>query len=115
MKELLSDKKSQELYVLVGKLIPEKKVKIGMNETIKAIHNGTALLVVLADDSDPKCLTEASLTLCEQKGIEYVYVSSRSAMGKACKLERGVIALAIYDNKDTDSSTILSQIALIKR
>ena len=64
-----------------------KKV-IGAKQTLKAINNGTATIVYVAEDADQKVtkpIVEASL----QKKLELVYISTIRELGKMCDIDVG--------------------------
>ncbi|ORD94699.1 RL7A [Enterospora canceri] len=112
-REILSAKKSEALYKLIKTYKNEDKVRTGTNETIKAVKNGTAVLVVLADNSVPLCLTNAIVDLCEQQGIRFVYVEQKELLGKACLLTTNAISLAIVEDKENDSSQMLKALSVV--
>lgn len=107
----LSEKKAQEMYKLADVLRAQRRIKIGLNEVIKSVNNGTALLVVIAGDSEPPCLVAPLPVLCEQKGVQYVLVDSKVALGRACGLEVSVLSCSIIANKHEDSTKISEQIS----
>lgn len=111
--EVLNDKRAQDLYKLIKSLKSNKKIRIGCNETIKAINRNTAIIAVMAADASPECLIEPLPILCEQKGIQYVVVSDKQALGKACGLEINVIACAIVAGKHEDSCKLQDNIAKV--
>jgi U4/U6 small nuclear ribonucleoprotein SNU13 len=49
--------------------------------------------------------------LCEDKGIPYVYVSSKMHLGRACGVSRSVIAASITSN---DASELAGQIRAMR-
>lgn len=104
--EILSEKKSAVLFKLIGEYHNSKNIKKGINETIKAIKDGSALCVVLANDSVPMCLTDSITLLCEQQGTSYVYVQSKDSLGKACKLPLDTISVAIVEKKNEDNTRL---------
>lgn len=109
-KEPLTSKKTQELYKLLYSLKSERKIKIGFNETVKAINANTALLAVVAKDATPSCLIDPLPVLCERKGVQFVFVESKTALGKACGAAVDVLACAVFVPKDEDSSGVAKQI-----
>jgi len=113
--DVLSDTSTQALYKLIYKLVPSKNVRCGINEAIKIVSRGEALLVVMAVDSIPKCLTEPLRSHCENYNVSYVYVSSKMALGKACMLSVDTIGCVIYTKKDGESGRILKEIAEVMR
>lgn len=109
-REPLSEKRTQEIYKLIYQLRDSNNVKIGCNESLKAINKNMALLVVVAKDAVPECIVEPLPVLCEQKGVDCVYVESKTALGKACKLDVDTVACTIFSRRDEDSSKIIDQI-----
>lgn len=110
-REPLSEKKTQDIYKLIYELKQNNNIRVGCNEAIKAINSNSALLVVVANDAVPQSITEPLPVLCEQKGVDCVFVGSKTALGKACRLEIDVAACAIYTRKEEDSSRIQEKIA----
>ena len=111
-REILTVKKSEMLFNAIKAYKQSKNIKIGVNETIKAIKNGLATLVVLSNDSIPAVLTESVVVLCEQQGIKYVYVESKESLGKACSLEINIMALAFVERKDEDNTKMLKDLSI---
>lgn len=111
-RDILTVKKSELLFKLIQTYKVQKKIKIGLNETIKAIRSGIALLVVLANDSVPQSLTESISVLCEQQGIKYVYVESKESLGKACKLTIHSISIAIIEDKNVDNTKMIKELSI---
>ncbi|KAI5168599.1 U4/U6 small nuclear ribonucleoprotein SNU13 [Pancytospora epiphaga] len=112
-KEQLTEAKMQELYKLLYNLKASDNVKVGYNAAAKSVNKGTALLVVVARDTEPYAIVEALPIICDQKGVEIVHVSSKTALGKACHLQVNVIACAIFADRNEDSSRLQSQITQI--
>lgn len=112
-RELLTEKKHSTLFKLNEKYRTTGNIKLGLNETIKAIRNGSAACVILANDSIPKCLTDPIAILCEQQGVTYNYVEKKESLGKSMNLKtgNGTIAAAICRNKDEDNSKLLKDYA----
>lgn len=108
--QVLNQSKQQELYKLIQSLRSTGNVCIGFNETVKAVNAGRALLVIIADDAVPKAITDPLPVLCESKGVDYVYVSSKSALGKASKLQTDVISEAICLKGSEDAEAIMDKI-----
>lgn len=76
------------------------KVKIGTNETTKAVERGVAKLVVIADDVDPKEVVMHLPPLCEEKKIAYVRVKSKQELGRAVGLKVSSASVAIIEPGD---------------
>ncbi len=82
---------------LIEKIAKSGKVKIGINETTKAIERGTAKLVVIAEDVEPKEIVMHLPLLCEEKKIPFSYASTKKDLGKSAGLEVGSSAIAVVD------------------
>lgn len=67
---------------------------IGAKQTKKAIEQGIATQVFVAEDADPR-VTEPIITLCKEKGIAAERVDSMKKLGKACGIEVGAATAAI--------------------
>ena len=73
------------------------KVRKGTNETTKSIERGDAKLVVIAGDVQPEEVVMHLPPLCNEKKIPYVYVPSKTELGRAAGLDVGTAAIAIAD------------------
>lgn len=88
------------------------KVRKGTNETTKSIERGDAKLVVIAGDVQPEEVVMHLPPLCNEKKIPYVYVPSKTELGRAAGLDVGTAAIAIADagNGKDIFKDIISQI-----
>lgn len=66
----------------------------GIKQTRKAILNGSAVSVLLAENADPD-LTEPLLSLCQERGIPVQWISSMQVLGRSCSLSVGAAAAAM--------------------
>ena len=73
----------------------EGGIRKGINETTKAIERGEAKLVIVAEDVDPAEIVLHIPGLCEEKGIPFMFVAEKKALGKAAGLGVGTSAVAI--------------------
>lgn len=71
------------------------KIKKGTNEVTKAIERGSAKLVVVADDANPKEITMHLPLLAKEKEVLCFNVSSREELGAAAGLSVSTVAIAI--------------------
>lgn len=71
------------------------KVKKGVNEVTKVVERGTAKLVLVAQDTNPKEIIMHLPALCEEKGIPLVPVPKREELGEAAGLSIPTAAAAI--------------------
>ncbi|MDL4841378.1 50S ribosomal protein L7ae-like protein [Aquibacillus rhizosphaerae] len=67
---------------------------IGTKQTIKAIKNGEANEVVIADDADQHITSKVS-RLAEELNIPCYRVDSMKKLGKACGIDVGTATVAI--------------------
>jgi len=73
------------------------KIRKGVNETTKAIERGQAKLVFIAMDVNPPEIVMHLPPLCEERGVPYLFVSSKTELGKAAGIERPASSAAIVD------------------
>ena len=71
-----------------------KKVVVGAKQLKKALRNGRAEYVFLAENADP-AVTEPIEALCKSGGIPIHWVSSMADLGRACGIEVGAAAAAV--------------------
>ncbi|SEN60374.1 50S ribosomal protein L7ae-like protein [Lihuaxuella thermophila] len=71
-----------------------KSLTIGTKQTKKAIEQGRAEEVFVADDADPQ-ITRSIISMCKERGIAVVHVDSMRDLGKACGIEVGAATAAI--------------------
>jgi U4/U6 small nuclear ribonucleoprotein SNU13 len=72
-----------------------KKIKKGANESTKTLNRGITDLIILAADADPVEIILHLPLLCEDKNVPYIFVSSQKSLGKACGVNRPVIACSL--------------------
>lgn len=84
------------------------KIEKGVNETTKAIERGTAKLVVIAEDVEPKEITQHLPLLCQEKGIPFVTADSKKKLGTAAGINVATAAVAIVE--PGDAATQISQL-----
>merc|ERR1711988_513722 len=72
---------------LVQQAANYKQLKKGANDATKTLNRGTAELVILAADAEP---LEILPHVCEDKNVPYVFVKSKTALGRACGVSRPV-------------------------
>ena len=81
-----------------GDLTVLKKFKtvVGLKQLRKALENGKAKFVFLAQNADP-ALTEPIAALCQQNQVSYTWVRSMADLGRACGIEVGAAAAAAVE------------------
>lgn len=70
-------------------------IRKGTNETTKAVERGAAKLVVIAEDVEPEEIVMHLPPLCDEKRIPFVFVASKTDLGKAAGLGVPSAAIAI--------------------
>lgn len=81
------------------------------NVVTKALNRGTCEIAILAADTEPLAILLHIPLLCEDKGTPYVYVPSKSLLGRACGVSRSVIAASINSN---EASELAGQIKALR-
>jgi large subunit ribosomal protein L7Ae len=110
-------KSKEEALKKEGKVLEEKMIRRGVNETTKAVDRGKAKLVVIAMDVEPEEVVMHLPPLCEEKGVPYTYVPSKLELGKASGLEVQASAIAIIDAAEYSKllEEIIKEIQKIKK
>jgi len=93
------------------------KVKKGTNEVTKSVERGTAKMVVIAEDVDPKTIVAHLPLLCEEKGISYAFVPSKKELGASIGLKVGCASSSIINEGDARKlfNEIKTQLAALKK
>ena len=90
---------SSTILDLLQQAVNYKQLRKGANETTKSLNRGIAEFVVMAADTEPLEILLHLPLLCEDKNVPYVFVQSKSALGRACGQTRPVIACAVTVNE----------------
>lgn len=67
---------------------------VGLKQTVKAIKNGTAEKVYLAEDADD-FIKQSVIDACRDKNLQIIYVSNMKELGDACGIDIGASTAAI--------------------
>jgi len=102
---------SQSILDLIQQAANYKQLKKGANEATKTLNRGTAEVIVLAADATPLEILLHLPLLCEDKNVPYVFLKSKTALGRACGVSRAVIACSITSK---EGSQLASQIQDMK-
>ena len=73
-----------------------KKVVVGSKQLRKALQNGRARYVYLAENADP-AITEPLEEMCGKMNIQIAWIPSMAELGKRCGIEVGAAAAAVID------------------
>jgi len=96
---------------LVQQASSYNQLKKGANEATKTLNRGVAEFIIMAGDTEPLEILLHLPLLCEDKNVPYVFVRSKTALGRACGVTRPVIAASVTTNEAKELS---SQIQTIK-
>ncbi len=96
---------------LVTQATNYKQLKKGANEATKTLNRGISEFIVMAADAEPIEILLHLPLLCEDKNVPYVFVPSKTALGRACGVSRAVISASITSN---NASKLQPQIQKLK-
>ena len=71
----------------------QSKKVVGIKQVKKALREGRALEVILADDADP-ALTEPLEASCREAGVKVTHTASMKELGRACSIAVGAACAA---------------------
>lgn len=69
------------------------------NEATKTLNRGICEFIVLTADVEPIEIVLHLPLLCEDKNVPYVFLPSKTALGRACGVSRAVIAASVTTNE----------------
>lgn len=90
------------IYEIVEKARKTGKVEKGTNEVTKAVERGTAKLVVIASDVEPKEIVQHLPIICKEKDISCEEVDNKQKLGIAVGLNVSCSSVAIIDLGDAE-------------
>ncbi|KAF2102636.1 ribonucleoprotein-associated protein [Rhizodiscina lignyota] len=102
---------TQEILDLVQQASHYTQMKKGANEATKTLNRGISELIIMAADTSPLAILLHLPLLCEDKNVPYVFVPSKTALGRACGVSRAVIACSITSN---EASELMASIRALK-
>lgn len=79
-----------------------KQLRKGANEATKTLNRGISEFIVMAADAEPLEILLHLPLLCEDKNVPYVFVPSKTALGRACGVTRAVIAVSVTTNEASE-------------
>lgn len=91
-----------DFYTIIEKARKTGKIEKGTNEVTKTIERGTAKLVVVASDVDPKEITQHLKILCNEKGIKYGEVDSKKKLGISSGILVACSSVAVLEAGDAE-------------
>lgn len=90
---------TQKILALVQQAANYKQLKKGANEATKTLNRGISEFIVMTADAEPLEILLHLPLLCEDKNVPYVFVRSKTALGRACGVSRPVIACSVCVNE----------------
>lgn len=70
------------------------KKTIGVRQSLKAVENGLAQMVLIANDADEKVVRNIK-EICAANDVKVIYVDSMKQLGKACGIEVGAAVACV--------------------
>ncbi|GAB6021256.1 RNA binding protein snu13 [Chamberlinius hualienensis] len=90
---------STKILNLVQQASNYKQLRKGANEVTKTLNRGVSEFIVMAADTEPLEILLHLPLLCEDKNVPYVFVKSKSALGRACGVSRSIIAASVTQSE----------------
>lgn len=88
---------SIEALALLDKAKQKGKIRIGVNETTKAIERKKAKIVIIAQDVNPPEITMHLPVLCKEQGIPVAFVPEKKVLGEKAGIKVAASSIAIID------------------
>lgn len=82
---------------LIEKVKKTGKIRIGVNETTKAVERGKAKIIFIAEDVSPQELVMHLPLLCEEKKIPYSFISTKKELGEKSGIAVGTASIALVE------------------
>ncbi len=76
--------------------MPGLRIVVGAKQLKKAFASGSVRQVYLAMDADP-AITEPIAALCASGNVKCCWISSMTALGRACGIDVGAAAAAMVE------------------
>ncbi|NNU85095.1 50S ribosomal protein L7ae-like protein [Geobacillus sp. BMUD] len=76
------------------KVLQAGKIVIGTKQTIRALKEGKAAEVIVAEDADLPIIEKVTAA-ANEANVPVIKVDSMKKLGKACKIQVGAAAVAI--------------------
>ncbi|GAA95654.1 uncharacterized protein L969DRAFT_92781 [Mixia osmundae IAM 14324] len=102
---------TNQILDLVQQASHYKQLKKGANEATKTLNRGICEFCVMTADTEPIEILLHLPLLCEDKNVPYVFVPSKTALGRACGVSRPVIACSVTTS---EARELVSQIQSVK-
>lgn len=100
---------NEKVYQAVELAKSTGKIKKGTNEVTKIVEKGTAKLVAIASDINPKEIVMHLPILCKEKDVPCFEVGTKEELGAAAGIPVGTAAVAI--TKEGEAKSLISELA----
>ncbi|XP_077328494.1 LOW QUALITY PROTEIN: H/ACA ribonucleoprotein complex subunit 2 [Lithobates pipiens] len=97
-------KLTKRLYKCIKKAVKHKNIRRGVKEVQKFINKGEKGIVVLAGDTLPIEVYCHVPVMCEDRGIPYAYIPSKSDLGAAAGSKRPTCVIMVKPNSEYEDS-----------
>jgi large subunit ribosomal protein L7Ae len=111
------EKLAAEQLSFVEKARKSGKIRVGVNEVTKAIERGSAKLVLIAMDVEPKEIVMHLPLLCSEKNVPFSYAKTRKELGEKAGIGVGTAAVAVADEGEAkkELQEIAKRLAELKK
>lgn len=96
---MADDKLTKRVLRLARSATARKQVKRGVKEVVKALRKGASGVCVLAGDVSPVDVIAHLPVFCEEKGVGYVWVNSKEALGAAGLTKRPTSCMLVLKTR----------------
>jgi len=87
----------EKQFDLIEKAKKTGKIRVGVNETTKAVERGKAKIIFIAEDVSPAELVMHLPLLCEEKKIPFSFVSTKKELGEKTGIGVGTASIAVTE------------------
>ena len=93
------------------------KIRIGVNETTKAVERGKAKLVLIAKDVEPAEIVMHLPLICKEKEVPFSYVQTKKSLGERAGIGVGTAAIAVVEEGEAkkELQEITKKLAELKK
>ncbi len=79
---------------MINNIIDTSKLVIGKKQSLKALESNNVEKIYIAKDAD-SFVTKDIVSICEQSGVEIIYIDSKKELGKLCRIEVAAAVVAL--------------------
>lgn len=92
---MASPKAQKYLIKAIRKAAQAKSLRRGVKESVKALRKGFKGLCLLAGDTNPIDVISHMPVLCEDSGVQYVFMPQRAMLGAAAGTKRATCCILL--------------------